>query len=137
MKRVILLSLLVCSAAAAAEPSQNTRPLHDKEGHVIGSETDRNGDGKYDVFKHFLKGRNLVLKESDTNFDGKIDKRELLEWSADKKISVPVNGRMQFIPNPGYVALRTEQDTDFDGKIDVYKERGNKSPSKDRIGKPI
>lgn len=92
--------------------------------------SDTNGDGKPDKFYTFLKGRMLVLREYDRNFDGKIDRRALAEW-----------GTIRYGPGqppmPGYLNLWSEEDNDFDGKIDVYKERGNKNPPRDRIGKPI
>ncbi|MBI4432552.1 MAG: hypothetical protein HY592_03615 [Candidatus Omnitrophica bacterium] len=90
------------------------------------SEKDANNDGKPDSFKTFLKGRNLILREEDTNFDGKIDKRRLTQWDPDKKLQIFMNNRMQSTPNPGYVTLWREEDTDFDGKMDFRKERGKK-----------
>jgi hypothetical protein len=100
------------------------------KGSLLKTGLDRNGDGKPDQFKQMLKGRTLVLKETDRNFDGKIDRRQLDQW-----------GTRKFGPGipevPGYITLWKEEDNDHDGKIDVYHERGNKSPSKARIGKPI
>ena len=43
----------------------------------------------------------------------------------------------QYTAMPGYVTLWSEEDNDFDGKIDAYTERGNKNPSRERIGQPI
>ena len=92
---------------------------------------DTNGDKKPDTFFTLLKGRNLMLREYDRNFDGKIDKRQVVEWSPER-LKVPGQA-----PIPGYVPLWTEEDKNFDGKIDSYTERGNKNPSKEKIGKPI
>lgn len=92
---------------------------------------DTNGDGKPDQFITMLKGRNLMLKESDRNFDGRIDQRKLVTWSAER-LKIPGQ-----TPIPGYIPLWTEGDDNFDGKIDIYTERGNKNPSKEKMGKPI
>lgn len=92
---------------------------------------DTNGDGKPDQFITMLKGRNLMLKEYDRNFDGRIDQRKLVTWSPER-LKVPGQGAI-----PGYVPLWTEGDDNFDGLIDVYTEKGNKNPSKEKIGKPI
>ena len=110
---------------------------YDKAGHLKRSASDSNHDGKPDQFKEMIKGRNVVLREYDRNFDGKIDRRAMTEWDPDKKLQTFVNGRMQRTPMPGYVTLWSEEDNDYDGKIDVYRERGNKNPPKDKIGKPI
>ena len=61
----------------------------------------------------------------------------LTAWKQDKKFTAFVNGRPQSTPMPGYVTLWSQEDNDYDGKIDVYKERGNKNPPKDKIGKSI
>ncbi len=100
------------------------------KGSLIRTGRDSNGDGKPDTFKQMLKGRTLVLKEIDRNFDGKIDRRQLDQWG-ERKFGPGI------APVPGYIALWKEEDNDYDGKVDVYHERGNKSPSKARIGKPI
>ena len=92
---------------------------------------DKNGDGRPDEFYTMLKGRNLMLKEADRNFDGRIDKRSLVVWSPSR-IKIPGQA-----PIPGYLTLWSEEDNNFDGKIDVYREKGNKSPSQEKIGKPI
>jgi hypothetical protein len=71
----------------------------------------------------------IVLREVDTNFDGKIDKRRLTEWTLLKY--------GPGIPEiPGYKNLWREEDTDFDGNVDIYTEKGQKTPS-DKIGKPM
>lgn len=111
--------------------------LYDAAGKPTKTARDTNGDGKPDEYKDLLKGRMLVLKSADRNFDGKIDKRKLDEWKQDKTISTYLNNRIQKLPNPGYVTLWSEEDNDYDGKVDVYKEKGNKNPSRDRIGQYI
>ncbi len=92
---------------------------------------DTNKDGKPDQFVTMLKGRNLMLREYDRNFDGRIDKRQLVAWSA-ARLKIPGQG-----PIPGYVPLWTEFDDNYDGKIDKYTEKGNKNPSKEKIGQLI
>ena len=126
---------------ATADKDGDGRPdvwyQYDKEKHLKRSATDSDHDGKPDQFREMIKGRNVVLREYDRNFDGKIDRRALTEWDQNKKLHTFVNGRSQNIPMPGYVTLWSEEDNDYDGKIDIYKEKGNKNPPKDKIGKPI
>lgn len=110
---------------------------YDAEGKTKTISKDTNHDGKPDSFQEMLKGRNLILKESDRNYDGKIDQRALQQWDANKRITTFMDGRPSTIPNPGYTWIWKEQDNDFDGKIDDYLERGNKNPSKEKIGQPI
>ena len=98
---------------------------------------DTNGDGKPDRFSLFVKGRELVLREADRNFDGKIDRRALQRWNGDKKIRTFINNRVSSIPTPGYENVWVEEDNDYDGKVDVYKEKGKKDAGNDRVGKPI
>ncbi|PIU40740.1 MAG: hypothetical protein COT00_00130 [Candidatus Omnitrophica bacterium CG07_land_8_20_14_0_80_50_8] len=111
--------------------------IYDAKGVRRQTAKDTNHDGKPDEFLTFLKGRDLVLKEYDRNFDGRIDKRMLQRWDPNRKITTFINGRPGSIPNPSYLTLRREEDNNFDGKIDVYRERENKNPPADKIGKEI
>ena len=107
-----------------------------KEGKTTRTARDTNGDGKSDRYSLFIKGRNLVLRETDVNFDGKIDQRALASWDGNKKIitgGVPPRS----IPNPGYDNLWKEIDSDFDGKIDLAREKGKKGDAAGRIGKKM
>ncbi len=98
--------------------------------HLKRSAKDTNKDGKPDVFKEFLQGRDLVLSERDRNFDGKIDQRKLMKW--DLVRMVPGQPKI-----PGYVSLWSEEDEDFDGVIDRYRVKGQKNPEPTRVGKRI
>ncbi len=98
-----------------------------KDGKKIRTAKDSDGDGKTDRYTLYLKGRNLVLKEADTNFDGKIDRRLLMEWDPDKKMTL-VTDRVQRIPTPGYIVIWKEEDNNFDGKIETYYEKGKAVP---------
>ena len=109
----------------------DTWMIYSAEGVLKQTAKDKNGDGKPDQFTTMLKGRNLMLKENDRNFNGLIDQRKLVTWSAEK-LKVPGQA-----PVPGYVSLWTEEDNNFDGKIDRYTEKGNKNASKEKVGKPI
>ncbi len=111
--------------------------IYDAEEKVKYVAKDTNHDGKPDQWTNMLKGRNLILKESDRNFDGKIDQRTLLQWNQDKKLPVVNNGRVSYVPNPGYTWIWKEEDNNFDGKIDAYLVRGNNNPPKDRIGQEM
>ena len=111
--------------------------MYDAEGKTKTIAKDTNHDGRPDSFQKLLKGRELVLKEYDRNFDGRIDKRELRQWDANKKIAIVMNGRVSSIPNPGYKWVWKEEDNNYDGKIDVYQERGNKNPSTEKIGQEM
>ena len=108
----------------------DTWEKYDSKGTTASVAADTNHDGKPDQFKQMLKGRNVVLVESDRNADGKIDQRRLTEWGM-RKLGP---GQPQI---PAYITTWEEDDNNFDGKIDVYKEKGNKNPDQSRIGKAI
>jgi len=111
--------------------------IYDAEGSQKQVAKDTNRDGKPDQFVTYLQGRDLILKEYDRNFDGRIDMRTLKQWDQNRKITTFINGRPGWLPNPSYLTLRKEEDSNFDGKIDVYRERGNKNPPSDKIGTEI
>lgn len=112
--------------------------LYNSAGNLLRVATDANHDGKPDRFKEFLQGsRAFAIEETDTNFDGKVDKRRFLQWNANKRIPLFNNNRMTYIPNPGYVTLWREEDGNFDGLIDVYYEKASKNPSKTKVGQPM
>jgi len=142
----IALILLTLPAFAAEKPEIKTADKNGdgkidlwtylKEGRTIRTARDTNADGKPDRYSLFIKGRNLVLRETDVNFDGKIDQRALASWDGNKKImagGVPPRS----IPNPGYDNLWKEVDNDFDGKIDVVREKGKKGDPAGRTGKKM
>ena len=108
----------------------DTWEFYDEKGVLKRRARDSNKDGKPDQFYELLKGKNLVLKEYDRNYDGKIDKRQLVEW-----------GMIKYAPNiqptPGYKTIWKEEDNNFDGKIDVCREKGNKEAALKKIGQPI
>jgi len=107
-----------------------TWDYYGSNGALIRSAKDTNGDGKPDQFKHMVNGRDLILKEDDRNLDGRVDKRWLVQWG-ERKLGPG-------LPSiPGYITLWKEEDNDYDGKIDLYKEKGSKTPSRDRIGQSI
>ncbi len=111
--------------------------VFDSHGQMKNLASDSNHDGKPDYFQELLKGRDLVLREYDRNYDGKIDERMLMRWDNNKKIPTFVRGKPGWIPTPGYTWIWIEEDNDFDGKIDVYGERGHGHPSKARIGQKM
>lgn len=106
--------------------------VYSRQGALRFAMKDTNGDGTPDDYKILVKGRELVLRELDTNHDGKIDKRRMMKW-----------GMIRSIPGqpaiPGYVNILREEDLDFDGIIDNYRERTEKGekPRPSRLGKPI
>ena len=104
--------------------------VYDEKGVLKRRAKDSNKDGKPDQFYEMLKGKNLLMKEYDRNYDGKIDKRQLVEWGMIKY-------GPKTTPIPGYKTVWKEEDNNFDGKIDVYREKGNKEAAKKKIGKPI
>ncbi len=112
--------------------------IFDSNGVLKRSARDTNHDRKPDQYNQMLKGRELVLKEHDRNFDGLIDRRVLAQWDPNKKVMTGMIGnRMIYVPNPGYINLWVEEDNDFDGKIDNYREKGNADAAKAKIGKPM
>jgi len=74
---------------------------------------DSNDDGRPDRWTHYLKGRILMQKEYDQNYDGKVDMRKLVQWDANKKLPVPIRGKIQYQPAPGYKTLWREEDSDY------------------------
>lgn len=150
MKTPLLVALLLFGAAfpvrAAERPDVKTEDKNGdgrvdlwaylKDGKTFRTERDTNADGKPDRFSLFIKGRDLVLRETDANFDGKIDQRALASWDGNKKI--PVGGvPARSIPNPGYDNIWKEVDSDFDGKLDTVREKGKKGDPTGRIGKKM
>lgn len=118
----IILSLWANAVVAGSNPDAHKRTAKDS-----------NHDGRPDRFSLFLKERNLVLKEADTNADGKIDQRALVEWDANKQMTIMTN-RVERITVPGYRTLWKEEDKDFDGVIDAYYERSKKDAASKKIG---
>ncbi|HTL70864.1 MAG TPA: hypothetical protein VL404_06195 [Candidatus Eisenbacteria bacterium] len=102
---------------------------YDSAGKMALLAKDSNADGKPDKFQKMLKGPQLLLKEYDMNFDGRIDHRKIVEWTM-----------IRYSPGtpktPGYRNVMREEDSDYDGKIDLYREKGNKDPKK-KIGEPM
>lgn len=107
-----------------------------KNGKRVRTAVDSNADGKEDQFSLFLQGRDLVLKEKDTNFDGKIDWRSLQQFNPNKKMTVMQGNRAQQLPLPGYDALWKQIDNNFDGKIDIFHVKGRKDAEL-KTGGPI
>lgn len=148
MKRFIFVALLLAAgpALAAEKPEVKTADRNGdgridqwtylRDGKTYRTARDTNGDGKPDRFTLFIKGRNLVLRETDVNKDGYIDQRALASWDGNKKImigGVPPRS----ITSPGYDNLWSETDNDFDGKIDQAHEKGKKSDAAGRVGNKI
>lgn len=126
---VFLISLIALNAMAEEKSEPRIWKERNSKGILMRTSRDTNADGKPDSHQLLLKGRILILREVDKNFDGKIDQRRLVEWTT-----------FRYGPSqpeiPGYRNLWREEDTDFDGIVDVYTERGQKAPS-ERIGKPM
>jgi hypothetical protein len=129
----VLAFLLTAGGARAAEEVKKDEPGVWKErnsnGKVARISRDTNDDGKPDYHQLLLQGRMLILREYDTNFDGKIDRRRLVEWATIKYgPGLP--------ETPGYKNIWREEDTNFDGVTDVFTEKGKQGVS-DKIGKPM
>ncbi len=110
---------------------------YDSEGRLKTDARDGNKDGKPDQFWAMIQGRNVVLREADRNYDGRIDMRSLNQWDPEKRLTTMAGSRVVTTSTPGYVSLWIEQDDDFDAKIDIYRERGNKNPSPSKIGQAM
>jgi len=87
---------------------------------------DTNQDGKPDSWMFHEPGGAVKLREYDLNFDGKVDKRQLTEFTMDKRLKIP-----------RHLYIWKEEDKDFDGVIDAYRVRGEKDPVPNRLGQPI
>lgn len=126
----LFLGLIICAGTAAAlemapfvtrndtdfDGSIDTWAYFDKTGKLQATARDTNKDGEPDQFKQFLKGKSLILREFDRNFDAKIDMRKLSEWGVVRRES---GGRAI----PSYITLQREEDNDFDGIVDSYYDR--------------
>ncbi len=102
----------------------------DRGKHVVS--LDASGDGKPDVIKLFVQSsqdgqpvNQLVCKQSDLDFDGKIDlvqyygqNGELFMDEYSMNYSGKFNGRTFFQDGK---KVRAEKDMDFDGKPDYYE----------------
>ncbi len=110
--------------------------LHNSKGSMIQELRDSNADEKWDSFATFPQGtREIVLRETDRNFDGKIDRRSYEMWDANKSIVVPQATGFSRTPVPGYSVVWAEEDDDYDGIIDQYRNREDKT--KDLKGKKM
>lgn len=126
---------------------------YDAEGKKQRAEEDRDGDGAIDVWTHYgkgfvreakdtnkdgrpdeittrMKGRLILLKEYDRNFDGLVDKRKWSEWGSRRLAP----GQPEV---PGYQTMWREEDDDFDGRIDHAFVKGDAAAAKAKIGKPM
>lgn len=112
-----------------ADQDRDGRPDHwityNDNGVRVLISSDTNGDGKPDYWKHPIRGL-MILKERDTNFDGRVDDRQVSDFIYDKALKINRN-----------LYLWRETDTDFDGTVDVYKVRGNKNPVPDHRGQKM
>lgn len=97
---------------------------------------DTNKDGKPDQWKQLLRGTMMILKENDRNFDGRVDRRVLQEFDANRRLFVGGNPPKRLLV-PGYVTIWREEDTDYDGDVDVFKQKGDPNPDKSRIGRAM
>lgn len=102
---------------------------YDAKGTLIFEMYDSDKNGTPNEFTTLLSGRLTVMKESDQNEDGRVDRRMVCEWGSRR---LPDRTEM-----PGYIPLWREEDKDFDGIIDDYMDRSDPTNSKTRIGKKI
>jgi hypothetical protein len=130
---LIFAALLTAAAALGADDVKKDEPgvwkERDSKGALKRISRDTNSDGKPDSHQLYVSGRTVVLREVDSNHDGKIDRRRLVEWATIKYgPGLP--------ETPGYRNLWREEDSNFDGLVDIFTERGKTGPS-ERIGKPM
>ena len=109
--------------------TEDTWAFYDAKGHLMGNARDTNNDGKPDQFRQLLRGRDLILREFDRNFDGKIDMKKVSEWGIVRRATNQP-------PVPSYVTLEREEDNNYDGLVDSYYYRYDRQSTK-KIGKPI
>jgi len=103
-----LAAITVMAAAALAAGCAGTTGLEARAGGRLRVVTeDRDRDGRPDRWLHY-RGREVVVKESDLNYDGKPDTR--LEFST-------VTGRS----GRAVLEVRESRDTDHDGRTDTWK----------------
>ena len=109
-----------------------------KKGILKRKSMDKNKDGRPDQFVQMLVGQSVILKEWDRNFDGKIDKRSVMEHQPARQQQLMIGGKMQSILMPGYNVIVSVEDKDFDGKVDAYKNKQeDQAKWKSHIGKPF
>lgn len=97
--------------------------FYNSEGQLKRTEYDKNGDETPDENKYWMQGRELVWRETDRNFDGKVDKRVLSHYGHDRTLKI-----LRYKP------IEKEEDNDFDGIIDSYFSKRNEV---DKTGQKI
>ena len=97
------------------------RITFDKAGIILLAETDSNRDGRMDTWQHYKSG-DMVKAEQDRNHDGRID--SVMEYDKGRMIRVLLDRdgdghfeTRQILNEPGWTMV-TEVDTDGDGKFD-------------------
>lgn len=98
------------------------------EGLVV-QEIDVNGDGSADVFNYMREREDapplMVRKETDLNWDGRIDVRAWFDESGiliKEEMDGDFDGRVDWTDHyQGSRRVFSEVDTDFDGVFDLFK----------------
>lgn len=98
---------------------------YDSRGVKVLIASDTNQDGRPDYWKHPIHAMN-ILREKDRNYDGRIDQRQATDFIYDKVLKFQ-----------RHLYVWIESDDNFDGVIDVYRVRGVREPSPNRIGQKI
>ena len=110
-----LLCLLLCAIVAAVELSTLRRFV---------STTDRNGDGRPDVWRHFDARGQVTRVDVDSNFDGRPDIHEFYERGTlvRRESDRNFNGQADLIEEfdaETHGQTRSVVDVDFDGTADL------------------
>lgn len=104
------------------------RPLASDAGLEV-RKIDINGDGRPDVFAYYSVSQNgarrLVHKDTDLNWDGRIDVRTWYDGQgriSEEEMDGDFDGRVDWVDlYQDGVRTRCEVDTDYDGQFDLFK----------------
>jgi hypothetical protein len=96
--------------------------IYDEDGHPLREDSDRNFDGKFDLFTTYQNGE-VVLQEFDDNFDGRIDSKVFFSGGQPVRAERDLAGRStqsqwrpdrwEYFENGKLVRMGTDVDGDM------------------------
>ncbi len=128
---MLLLPLVACGKKKDVQEIRRASVISEKpaEDGLIVQAIDINGDKKADVFNYMRERKDnaplMVRKETDLNWDGRIDVRAWFDESGalvKEEMDGDFDGRVDWTDHyQGSRRVLSEVDTDFDGVYDLFK----------------